>query len=89
MMRSKNHASSLSSFRVGTASNAFCSVRDPASLDLFATRSIVVGIDSYSDVTVAHRDVVYNVRRIDETVHTDAGEATYKEEGLVDIVDGL
>ncbi len=38
---------------------------------------------------MAHRNIVYNIRAIDETVHTGAGEATYKEEGLVGIVDGL
>ncbi len=59
------------------------------SRDPFATRSIVVGIDSYSDITVAHRDIVYDIRPIDETVQTGAGDATYTEEGLVDIADGL
>jgi hypothetical protein len=54
-----------------------------------ATRSIIVGLDSYSDLTVAHRDIAYNIHRIAETVQTGAGEATYQEEGLVDIVDGL
>jgi hypothetical protein len=79
----------LSSFRGGTAANAFCTVRDPSSPDPFATRSIIVGLDSYSDVTVAHRDIAYGIHRIAETVQTGAGEATYQEEGLVDIVDGL
>ena len=87
--RPKHYASALSSFRGGTASNAFCSVRDPASPDPFATRSILVGIDSYSDVTIAHRDIVYNVRSITETVQTGAGNSNYTEEGLVDIADGL
>ena len=79
----------LSSFRGGTAANAFCTVRDPSSPDPFATRSIIVGLDSYSDVTVAHRDIAYGIHRITESVQTGAGEATYQEEGLVDIVDGL
>jgi hypothetical protein len=52
-------------------------------------RSILVGIDSYSDITVAHRDIVYGRRPIEETVYTGAGAATYTEEGLVDIADGL
>jgi hypothetical protein len=77
-----------SSFRGGTAVNAFCSVRDPSSDDPFATRAILIGIDSYSDITVAHRDIVYGPRPIEETVYTGAGAATYAEEGLVDIVDG-
>ena len=79
----------LSSFRGGTAANAFCTVRDPSSPDPFATRSIIVGLDSYSDVTVAHRDIAYGIHRIAETVQTGVGEATYQEEELVDIVDGL
>jgi hypothetical protein len=80
---------SLSSFRGGTAANAFCTVRDPSSPDPLATRSIIVGLDSYSDVTVAHREIAYHIHRVAETVQTGAGEATYQEEGLVDIVDGL
>ena len=79
----------LSSFRGGTATNAFCTVRDPNSPDPLATRSIIVGLDSYSDVTVAHRDIAYGIHRVAETVQTGAGDATYQEEGLVDIVDGL
>jgi hypothetical protein len=78
----------LSSFKGGTASNACCSVRDPTLSDPLATRPIIVGIDSYSDITVAHRDIAYAIRPISETVHTGAGEASYSEEGLVDIVDG-
>jgi hypothetical protein len=87
--RPNQYASALSSFRGGTAANAFCSVRDLTSRDPFATRSIIVGLDSYSDVTVAHRDIVYDIHPITETVHTGAGEATYTEEGRVDIADGL
>jgi hypothetical protein len=85
----RSSASAPSSFRGGTTANAFCSVRDLASRDPFATRSIIVGIDSYSDVTVAHREIVYGIHSIDETVQTGAGDATYTEEGLVDIADGL
>ncbi len=58
-----------------SASNGFC--------------FIIVGIDSYSDVTVAHPDIVYDIHPIVETVHTGAGEATYTEESRVDIADGL
>jgi hypothetical protein len=79
----------LSSFRGGTTANAFCTVRDPSSSDPFATRSIIVGLDSYSDVTVTHRNIAYGIHRIAEKVQTGVGEATYEEEGLVDIVDGL
>jgi hypothetical protein len=49
----------------------------------------VIGLDSYWDITVAHREIAYNIHPVTETVQTGAGEATYHEEGLVDIVDGL
>jgi hypothetical protein len=86
---SLHYAATASSFRGWTASNALCSVRDPSDPDFFATRSIIVGIDSYSDITVVHRDIAYDIRRVSKTVHTGAGEATYQEEGSFDIVDGL
>jgi hypothetical protein len=65
------------------------SVTPKATTPIFATRSIIIGLDSYSDITVAHRDIVYGRRPIEETVYTGAGAATYTEEGFVDIVDGL
>jgi hypothetical protein len=65
------------------------SVRDPANpRNPLATRSILLGLDSYSDVTVAHRDIVYNVRVIHERLSTGGGATQYFEEGLVDLVDG-
>jgi hypothetical protein len=67
-----HYASNASSVREGMASNAFCTVRDPTNPDCFATRSIIVGIDSYSDITVAHREIAYDIRRVCETVHTGA-----------------
>ncbi len=45
-------------------------------------------LDSFSDVTVAHRDIVYGVRPITERLSTGGGMTQYDEEGLVDIVDG-
>ncbi len=69
-----------SSFRGGQAVNAFCTVRDPNAPDPLATRSILIGLDSYSDITVAHREIAYNVPHVAETVQTGAGEATYHEE---------
>ncbi len=80
LQRPELYASSLSSFRGGPASNAFCSVRDPTLADPLATRSIIVGIDSYSDITVAHRDIAYGIRSITETVQTGAVAATYSKE---------
>jgi hypothetical protein len=50
----------------------------------------MVGLDSYSDVTVASRSITYNIRKITESVSTGAGPSEYhEEEGLVDISDGL
>jgi hypothetical protein len=45
-------------------------------------------LDSYSDVTVAHRDIVYNIRTIHEQLSTGGGSTHYYEEGFVDLVDG-
>ncbi len=68
-----------SSFKGGTTVNAICSVRDPHHVrNPLATTQLTVGLDSYSDVTVAHRDFV----------STGGGLAQFDEEGLVDIVDG-
>jgi hypothetical protein len=53
-----------------------------------ATRQLTIGLDSYSDVTVAHRDIVYSTRPIMERLSTGGGLTQYNEEGLVDIVDG-
>jgi hypothetical protein len=78
-----------SSFKGGTTVNAICSVRDPHhARNPLATIQLTVGLDSYSDVTVAHRDFVYNVRPITERVSTGGGLAQFDEEGLVDVVDG-
>ena len=69
--------------------NAVASVRDTNNpRNPLATRSILLGLDSYSDVTVAHRDIVYNVRAIHERLSTGGGATQYFEEGLVDLVDG-
>jgi hypothetical protein len=53
-----------------------------------ATRQLTIGLDSYSDVTVSHRDIVYHIRPIMERLSTGGGLTQYNEEGLVDIVDG-
>jgi hypothetical protein len=64
-------------------------VRDPRHhRNPFATRQLTVGLDSYSDVTVAHRDIVYNVRPVTERLATGGGPTQYNEEGLVDLIDG-
>jgi transposase InsO family protein len=85
----QSYAQAASSFRGGTTVNAIASVRDPSNpRQPLATRSILLGLDSYSDVTVAHRDIVYNVRAIHEQLSTGGGATQYYEEGLVDIVDG-
>ena len=78
-----------SSFRGGTTVIATASARDPSNPDPIAIVPIVVGLDSYSDVTVASRSITYNIRPIAESVGTGAGPSEYHEEGLVDISDGL
>ncbi len=73
-LQSYAQASPPSSFRGGTTVNAIASVRDPANPRTpLSTRSILLGLDSYSDVTVAHRDIVYNVRAIHERLSTGGG----------------
>jgi hypothetical protein len=78
-----------SSFRGGTTVIATASARDPSNPDPVAILPILVGLDSYSDVTVAAPDLVYNKRKIMESVGTGAGSSEYFEEGFIDIADGL
>jgi hypothetical protein len=85
----QSYAQLASSFKGGTTVNAIASVRDPLyPRNPLATRELTIGLDSYSDVTVAHRDIAYNVRPISERLSTGGGLTRYDEEGLVDIVDG-
>ena len=78
-----------SSFKGGTTVNATGHVRDPLNTrHPLSTRPLLIALDSYSDVTVAHRDIVYAVRPIHERLSTGGGETEYHEEGLVDIADG-
>ncbi len=85
----QSYAQPASSFKGGTTVNAIASVRDPLHpRNPLATRELTIGLDSYSDVTVAHRDIVYNVRPITERLSTGGGLTHYNEEGLIDIVDG-
>jgi hypothetical protein len=62
-----------SSFRGGTTVIATASARDPSDPDPVAIVPILVGLDSYSDITVAAPDLVYNKRKITESVGTGAG----------------
>ena len=63
-----------SSFQGGTTVNATGFVRDPRDNQYpHATRPLTIGLDSYSDVTVAHRDIVYNTRPIHENLSTGGG----------------
>jgi hypothetical protein len=82
-------APSRSSFRGGTTVIATASARDSFNPDPVAIVPILVGLDSYSDVTVATRAIIYNIREIEESLGTGAGPSEYHEEGLVDIADGL
>ncbi len=78
-----------SSFKGGTTVNACGHVRDPLNTRYpLSTRPLLIALDSYSDVIVAHRELVYNVRPIHECLSTGGGETEYYEEGLVDIADG-
>jgi hypothetical protein len=78
-----------SSFRGGTTVIATASARDPSNPDPVSIVPILVGLDSYSDVTVAAPELVYNKRKIVESVGTGAGTSEYYEEGFIDIADGL
>jgi hypothetical protein len=78
-----------SSFCGGTTVNATAFVRDPRNTrNPLSTRPLLVGLDSYSDVTMASRDILYNVHPVLEHLSTGRGNTEYTEEGLVDIVDG-
>jgi hypothetical protein len=69
--------------------NATGFVRDPLNHhNPLSTRSLIIGLDSYSDVTVASREIAYNIHPIHENLSTGGGDTEYHEEGLVDIVDG-
>jgi hypothetical protein len=77
------------SFQGGITVNATGFVRDPLNTHHpLSTRPLTIGLDSYSDVTVAHRDIVYGLRPIHQSLTTGGGNTYYHEEGLVDIVDG-
>jgi hypothetical protein len=76
-------------FRSGTTVIATASARDPSNPDLVAFVPILVGLDSYSDITVAAPELVYNNQKITESVSTGAGASDYFEEGFIDIADGL
>jgi hypothetical protein len=84
-----SYVQTRSSFRGGTTVNATGFVRDPLNTrQPLSTLPLTIGLDSYSDVTVAHRDIVYSIRPIHECLTTGGGNTDYHEEGLVDIVDG-
>jgi hypothetical protein len=84
-----HYVQTRSSFCGGTTVNATAFVRDPRNTrNPLSTRPLLVGLDSYSDVTVASRDIVYNVHPVLEHLSTGRGDTEYTEEGLVDIVDG-
>jgi hypothetical protein len=84
-----SYVQTRSSFQGGTTVNATGFVRDPLNTHHpLSTRPLTICLDSYSDVTVAHRDIVYGVRPIHESLTTGGENTDYHEEGLVDIVDG-
>jgi hypothetical protein len=80
----QSYAQVSSSFKGGTTVNAIVSVRDPTqSNNPLATHAITVGLDSYSDVTVAHRKLVYNVRAISERLSTGGGPTSIRKKALL------
>jgi hypothetical protein len=84
-----HYVQTRSSFQGGTTVNATGFVRDPLNKrNPLSTRSLTIGVDSYSDVTVARREITYNIHPIHENLSTGGGDTEYHEEGLVDIVDG-
>ncbi len=69
-----HYTQTSSSFRGGTTVNATGYVRDPLNTrHPLSTRPLLIALDSYSDVTVAHRDIVYAVRPIHERLLTGGG----------------
>jgi hypothetical protein len=84
-----HYVQTRSSFQGGTTVNATGFIRDPFNQrNPLSTRPLLIGLDSYSDVTVASRDIAYNIHPIHEHLSTGGGDTEYHEEGLVDIVDG-
>ncbi len=84
-----HYVQTRSSFQGGTTVNATGFVRDPLNQrNPLSTRPLLIGLDSYSDVTVASRDIAYHIHPIHEHLSTGGGDTEYHEEGLVDIVDG-
>jgi hypothetical protein len=73
----------------GTTVITTASARNPSDPYPSAILPILVGLDSYSDITVAAPEFVYNKRKITESVGTGAGTSEYFEEGFIDIADGL
>ncbi len=73
----QQYMQTASSFKGGTTVNAIAHVRDTRNPNYpLATRSLVIGLDSYSDVTVAHRDIVYDVRPVHENLSTGGGKTS-------------
>jgi hypothetical protein len=75
-----SYVQTRSSFQGGTTVNATGFVRDPLNTHHpLSTRPLTIGLDSYSDVTVAHRDIVYGLRPIHERLTTGGGNTDYHE----------
>ncbi len=71
-----------SSFKGGTTVNAIAHVRDTRDPNYpLATCSLLIGLDSYSDVTVAHRDIIYDVRPVHERLSMGGGKQRIMRKG--------
>ena len=73
-----------SSFRGGLAVRATAVLRNPnpGKPEL----PVNMGLDSYSDVTVANRSFAYDCRDIDENIRTGGGNSKFKQEGKIDVL---
>ena len=54
--------------------------------DKLPSEKYALALDSHSDVAIADSRFVYHKKTIDEEVSTGGGTASFKEEGLVDII---
>jgi len=75
-----------SSFRGGTAVTAAAHIRHPTSSQPNPKLlPIKVAIGTFSDVSVAHESIAYNLREVTEEIRTGAGRSTFQYEGTVDM----
>jgi hypothetical protein len=74
-----------SHFSSGHAVNARTHVRDPTAKFPDAPLLVHVAIDTYSDVSISHADIAYNITDIEEIIRTGGGQSHFTQQGYVDI----